>query len=152
MTEPQQVTNKTVQPPNPLDSDLEDIKQYAVNLFVEKLALSLGFAILSALIVFITALVYDVRFMTAFLRAIFAFFVSGFAAALVSNVLDMQEDYYKLRGEADAALAQAAAGQVENPANDQQNQQQQNDQQNQAGQFTPLNAQNLPNAGNNNQR
>ena len=155
MPEPQQVTNKTVQPPNPLDSDLEDIQQYAVNLFVEKLALSLGFAILSALIVFITALVYDVRFMTAFLRAIFAFFVSGFAAALVSNVLDMQEDYYKLRGEADAALAQAAAGQVENPANDQQNQQQQNDQQNQqnqSGQFTPLNAQNLPNAGNNNQR
>jgi len=107
MPEPQQVTSKTISPPDPLKSDLEDLQQYAVSLFIEKLAISLGFAILSALIVFITALIYDVRFLTACFRALVAFFVSGVAAALISNVLDMQEDYYKMKGEA-AALAQAS--------------------------------------------
>ena len=153
MPEPQQVTSKTVQPPNPLASDLEDLQNYAVNLFIEKLAISLGFAILSAFIVFITALVYDVRFMTAFFRAIVAFFVSGFAAALVSNVLDMQEDYYKLRGQADALEAQALE---QFPQSEQEQQEQtseenieQDNSQNDSEDFKPLNEQNLPNINNN---
>ena len=157
MPEPQQVTSKTVIPPNPLASDLEDLQNYAVNLFIEKLALSLGFAILSALIVFITALVYDVRFMTAFFRAIVAFFVSGVAAALVSNVLDMQEDYYKLRGQADALEAQALNSQSEQGQSEQtteENVEQDNSQsnpQNNSEQFKPLNEQSLPNIKNNSQ-
>ena len=146
MPEPQQVTSKTVPPPNPLVSDLEDLQNYAVNLFIEKLAISLGFAILSAFIVFITALIYDVRFMTAFFRAIVAFFVSGLAAALVSNVLDMQEDYYKLRGAADALEAQAAAQEAQS-----QQSPEQDSSQGTPDQFQPLNEQNLPNIKNNNQ-
>ena len=93
------MADKPLRPPDPLTSDLEDLQEYAVSLFIEKLAISLGFAILSAFIVFITAMIYDARFMTAFFRAIIAFFVSGVAAALVSNVLDMQEDYYKMKSE-----------------------------------------------------
>ena len=146
MPEPQQVTSKTVPPPNPLVSDLEDLQNYAVNLFIEKLAISLGFAILSAFIVFITALIYDVRFMTAFFRAIVAFFVSGLAAALVSNVLDMQEDYYKLRGAADALEAQAAAQEAQS-----QQSPEQDSSQGTPDQFQPLNEQNLPNIKSNNQ-
>ena len=145
MPEPQQVTSKTVPPPNPLASDLEDLQNYAVNLFIEKLAISLGFAILSAFIVFITALIYDVRFMTAFFRAIVAFFVSGLAAALVSNVLDMQEDYYKLRGAADALEAQAAAQEAQS-----QQSPEQDSSQGTPDQFQPLNEQNLPNIKSNN--
>ena len=145
MPEPQQVTSKTVPPPNPLVSDLEDLQNYAVNLFIEKLAISLGFAILSAFIVFITALIYDVRFMTAFFRAIVAFFVSGLAAALVSNVLDMQEDYYKLRGAADALEAQAAAQEAQS-----QQSPEQDSSQGTPDQFQPLNEQNLPNIKSNN--
>lgn len=146
MPEPQQVTSKTVPPPNPLASDLEDLQNYAVNLFIEKLAISLGFAILSAFIVLITALIYDVRFMTAFFRAIVAFFVSGLAAALVSNVLDMQEDYYKLRGAADALEAQAAAQEAQS-----QQLPEQDSSQGTPDQFQPLNEQNLPNIKSNNQ-
>ena len=143
MPEPQQVTAKTVQPPNPLSSDLEDLQNYAVNLFVEKLAISLAFAILSAFIVFITALIYDVRFMTAFMRGIIAFFVSGFAAALVSNVLDMQEDYYKLKSvESQMINTEEQTTQAED--NDQ------TDEQNQTNseQFKPLDKQSLPNVNN----
>lgn len=113
MPQPDQVSNSTVKPPDPLNSDLDDLQQYAVSLFIEKLALSLGFAILSAFIVFLTALFCDARFFTAFLRSIAAFFVAGFSAALVSNVLDMQQDYYKLKEAGDAL--QDAASQQENP-------------------------------------
>ena len=152
MPEPQQVTSKTVPPPDPLTSDLEDLQQYAVSLFIEKLAISLAFAILSAFIVFVTAMFNDVRFLTAFFRAIVAFFVSGVAAALVSNVLDMQEDYYKMKGEADALSQQAstaeqAALQPEQSQADS-SQQNVNNTQNGSEQFTPLNTQNLPNASN----
>ena len=144
MPEPQQVTSKTVPPPDPLTSDLEDLQKYAVSLFIEKLAISLAFAILSALIVFVTALFNDIRFMTAFFRAIVAFFVSGVAAALVSNVLDMQEDYYKMKGEAENLV------QNQNVSADQSEQSQaaEGDEQNEADQFTPLDAQKLPNANN----
>ena len=147
MPEPQQVTTKTVPPPDPLTSDLEDLQNYAISLFIEKLAISLAFAILSAFIVFFTALFNDVRFMTAFFRAIIAFFVSGIAAALVSNVLDMQEDYYKMKGEVDANLmaAQAQMNEQSQPNEEnKQNAQQEN------SQFTPMNAQNLPNVNNSN--
>lgn len=142
MPEPQQVTSKTVPPPDPLTSDLEDLQNYAISLFIEKLAISLAFAILSAFIVFFTALFNDVRFMTAFFRAIIAFFISGFAAALVSNVLDMQEDYYKMKGEVDANLMAAQAQMNE------QSQSPENNVQNNNEQFTPLNTQNLPNVNN----
>ncbi|MBR1396785.1 MAG: hypothetical protein IJ563_04555 [Selenomonadaceae bacterium] len=144
MPEPSQVTSKTVPPPNPLASDLEDLQQYAVSLFIEKLAISLAFAILSAFIVFVTAMFNDVRFMTAFFRAIFAFFISGVAAALVSNVLDMQEDYYKMKnGEVNTV----------NPNNipSENSQQNINDTDEQAEGFKPLDEQSLPNV-NNNQR
>lgn len=147
MPEPQQVTSKTVTPPDPLTSDLEDLQKYAVSLFIEKLAISLAFAILSAFIVFCTALFNDVRFMTAFIRAIIAFFVSGIAAALISNVLDMQEDYYKMKGEVDANLmaAQTQMNEQSHPIEEnEQNNQQEN------SQFTPMNAQNLPNVNNSN--
>ena len=149
MPEPQQVKSKTVPPPDPLTSDLEDLQQYAVSLFIEKLAISLAFAILSALIVFVTALFNDIRFLTAFFRAIVAFFVSGIAAALVSNVLDMQEDYYKMKGEADA-LAQNQNNPAEQSEQSQaaESAEQNNGEQNGAEQFTPLDAQNLPNANN----
>ena len=148
MPEPQQVTSKTIPPPDPLTSDLEDLQQYAVSLFIEKLAISLAFAMLSAFIVFVTAMFNDVRFMTAFFRAIFAFFVSGVAAALVSNVLDMQEDYYKLRGAADAAeAAQAAQMEQENSTVENSGKTDENSDslQDNAGQFTPFNENNLPN-------
>ena len=145
MPEPQQVTSKTVLPPDPLTSDLEDLQQYAVSLFVEKLAISLGFAILSALIVFITALVYDVRFLTACFRTVVAFFVSGFAAALVSNVLDMQEDYYKMKGE--AALS---AMQTQTSDNSEQTDTNNAAVTTDTEQFTPLNGNNLPNINNGN--
>lgn len=148
MPEPQQVTSKTVPPPNPLASDLEDLQQYAVSLFIEKLAISLGFAILSAFIVFVTAMFNDVRFMTAFFRAILAFFVSGIAAALVSNVLDMQEDYYKLRGEADAAMAKSPPAQTEQSELPVEPNKQSNPSQDNVEQFKPLNEQNLPNVNN----
>ena len=154
MPEPQQVTSKTVPPPDPLTSDLEDLQQYAVSLFIEKLAISLAFAMLSAFIVFVTAMFNDVRFMTAFFRAILAFFVSGVAAALVSNVLDMQEDYYKMKREADNAAAQANQisqnqetslnSTTENSAQGNQT----NSSQNNSEQFKPLNEQNLPNVNN----
>ena len=142
MPEPQQVTSKTVQPPNPLSSDLKDLQNYAVSLFVEKLAISLAFAILSAFIVFITALIYDVRFMTAFMRGIIAFFVSGFAAALVSNVLDMQEDYYKLKSVESQMIS--AEQTIQTEGNDQSNEQNQTD----SEQFKPLDKQSLPNVNN----
>lgn len=142
MPEPQQVTSKTVLPPDPLTSDLEDLQQYAVSLFVEKLAISLGFAILSALIVFITALIYDVRFLTACFRAVVAFFISGVAAALVSNVLDMQEDYYKMKGEA-AASAQAPP-ETSQETTDNSEQTNPDDTEN----FKPLNENSLPNVKN----
>ena len=145
MPEPQQVTSKTVLPPDPLTSDLEDLQQYAVSLFVEKLAISLGFAILSALVVFITALVYDVRFLTACFRAVVAFFISGVAAALVSNVLDMQEDYYKMKGEA-AVLAQAPPKDHQETSDDSE----QTNPNDGTEQFKPLNENSLPNINNNN--
>ena len=148
MPEPQQVTSKTVLPPDPLTSDLEDLQQYAVSLFVEKLAISLGFAMLSALIVFITALIYDVRFLTACFRAVVAFFVSGVAAALVSNVLDMQEDYYKMKGEA-IALAQASPKDHQETSNTSDDSEQINPDDN-TEQFKPLNENNLPNVNNSN--
>lgn len=150
MPEPQQVTSKTVPPPDPLTSDLEDLQNYAISLFIEKLAISLAFAILSAIIVFFTALFNDVRFMTAFFRAIIAFFVSGVAAALVSNVLDMQEDYYKMKGEVTANLMAAQSQldeQSQSSEDSNQNNPQDNSQKNNE-QFTPLNAQNLPNVNN----
>ena len=146
MPEPQQVTSKTVLPPDPLTSDLEDLQQYAVSLFVEKLAISLGFAILSAFIVFVTALFHDVRFLTACFRTVIAFFVSGVAAALVSNVLDMQEDYYKLKGEAEiAATREPLADQAQPSDNSEQTAAT-------AGTeiFKPLDGNNLPNINNNN--
>ena len=145
MPEPQQVTSKTVLPPDPLTSDLEDLQQYAVSLFVEKLAISLGFAILSALIVFITALIYDVRFLTACFRAVIAFFVSGVAAALVSNVLDMQEDYYKMKGEVAASaqvLSEAPQATSEETTSDD------SEQTNNADTFKPLDGNSLPNVNN----
>ena len=145
MPEPQQVTSKTVLPPDPLTSDLEDLQQYAVSLFVEKLAISLGFAILSALVVFITALVYDVRFLTACFRAVVAFFISGVAAALVSNVLDMQEDYYKMKGEA-AILAQAPPEEHQETSDDSE----QTNPNDGTEQFKPLNENSLPNVNNKN--
>ena len=151
MPEPQQVTSKTVPPPDPLTSDLEDLQQYAVNLFIEKLAISLAFAMLSAFIVFVTAMFNDVRFMTAFFRAILAFFVSGIAAALVSNVLDMQEDYYKMKKEADNAAAQIAQqpqADLSNQTNESIAQDNQNSPQNGTEQFKPLSEQNLPNVNN----
>ena len=147
MPEPQQVTSKTVLPPDPLMSDLEDLQQYAVSLFIEKLAISLGFAILSAFIVFVTALVYDVRFLTACFRAVIAFFVSGIAAALVSNVLDMQEDYYKMKGEAVAAAQMSSEVQQdiqETPTDSEQINSNDNTEQ-----FKPLNENSLPNINNN---
>ena len=144
MPEPQQVTSKTVPPPDPLTSDLEDLQNYAINLFIEKLAISLAFAILSAIIVFFTALFNDVRFMTAFFRAIIAFFVSGVAAALVSNVLDMQEDYYKMKGEA-AASAQAPP-ETSQETTDNSEQTNPDDTEN----FKPLNENSLPNVNNKN--
>ena len=147
MPEPQQVTSKTISPPDPLTSDLEDLQQYAVSLFIEKLAISLGFAILSAFIVFITAMFYDVRFLTACFRALVAFFVSGVAAALVSNVLDMQEDYYKMKGEAAIAAQTPPQTQEENSANPEQPEQT-NSTDNE--QFKPLNEQGLPNINSNN--
>ena len=147
MPEPQQVTSKTIPPPDPLTSDLEDLQQYAVSLFIEKLAISLGFAILSAFIVFITAMFYDVRFLTACFRALVAFFVSGVAAALVSNVLDMQEDYYKMKGEAAIAAQTPPQTQEENSANPEQPEQT-NSTDNE--QFKPLNEQGLPNINSNN--
>ena len=147
MPEPQQVTSKTILPPDPLKSDLEDLQQYAVSLFIEKLAISLGFAILSALIVFITALIYDVRFLTACFRALVAFFVSGVAAALISNVLDMQEDYYKMKGEAEA-LAQAPP---ETPQETSDNSEQTNSNNpDNTEQFKAFDENNLPNIKNNN--
>ena len=147
MPEPQQVTSKTVPLPNPLASDLEDLQDYAVNLFIEKLAISLGFAMLSAFIVFVSAMFNDVRFMTAFFRSIIAFFVSGVAAALISNVLDMQEDYYKMKS---AEIAVAAEQAAQDNQNDQVNQNQQNadDSQNSSDQFKPFDKQNLPNLNN----
>ena len=147
MPEPQQVTSKTVLPPDPLMSDLEDLQQYAVSLFIEKLAISLGFAILSAFIVFVTALVYDVRFLTACFRAVIAFFVSGIAAALISNVLDMQEDYYKMKGEAVAAAQMSSEVQQdiqETPTDSEQINSNDNTEQ-----FKPLNENSLPNINNN---
>lgn len=93
MPEPQ-VTSKIIKPPDLLNPDIEQLQEYAVNLFIEKLTISLGYAILSALIVFITALCNDIRFMVAFIRAVTAFFVSGVAAALITNVLDMQQEYF----------------------------------------------------------
>ena len=143
MPEPQQVTSKTVPPPDPLTSDLEDLQQYAVSLFIEKLAISLGFAILSAFIVFVTALFYDVRFMTAFFRAIVAFFVSGVAAALVSNVLDMQEDYYKMKGEAAAAASMQVPPENQETTSDNPEQTDTSEEQ-----FKPLDENNLPNVNN----
>ena len=144
MPEPQ-VTSKTIQPPDPLTSDLEDLQQYAVSLFIEKLAISLAFAILSALIVFVTALFNDIRFLTAFFRAIVAFFVSGVAAALVSNVLDMQEDYYKMKSEAAAQMPSETPQENVNETSD--NTEQTNSTDN--GQFKPLDGNSLPNINNN---
>ena len=141
MPEPQQVTSKTVLPPDPLTSDLEDLQQYAVSLFIEKLAISLAFAILSAFIVFVTALIYDVRFLTACFRAVIAFFVSGVAAALISNVLDMQEDYYKMKGEAAASIS----NNDQTTSSEMPESYEQGEQKNSTENFKPLNELNLPN-------
>ena len=139
MPEPQQVTSKTVPLPNPLASDLEDLQDYAVNLFIEKLAISLGFAILSAFIVFVTAMFNDVRFMTAFLRSIIA-----------SNVLDMQEDYYKMKnGEISIPANQSANTQADqSDQTEQTNSQSADAAQGNSEQFKPLDQQNLPNVKN----
>ena len=152
MPEPQ-VTSKTIKPPDLLNPDLEDIQKYAVNLFIEKLAISLGFAILSALIVLITALFNDIRFMTAFFRAITAFFVAGITAALISNVLDMQQDYFNKDNpnldqviQSDTTVQATNINQNQNDETNQKNQSSQNnDEKNNSGGFSPLNAQSLPN-------
>ncbi len=141
MPEPQ-VTSKIVTPPDLLNPDLEDIQKYAVNLFIEKLAISLGFAILSALIVLITAFFSDIRFLTACFRAVTAFFVAGISAALVSNVLDLQQSYFEKKENPNIdeqinqvvqtdTTVQAAAQNLENENNSEG--------------FAPLDAQNLPN-------
>lgn len=61
---------------------------------LEKLVLILGFALLSAFIVFVTGFSYDLKFMTIFSRSIKAFFFAGLAAFIAVGVLSIQEKYF----------------------------------------------------------